>query len=125
MAFHRIIDGYTTPDFAGAPPKLPSATLHTRQPLFNMLKYNLITESEYKEVLDRYKPQEPEENEEEEKRRSIGITTDVKCLSMVGNKFISLVANNYDRNHITYTDALDYLSIKSKNFDKVLAKASK
>ncbi|MCU0799641.1 MAG: XRE family transcriptional regulator [Candidatus Thermoplasmatota archaeon] len=98
--------------------------------LFNMLKYDFISESEYKDVLDRYKPQEPketdeEDEEDEEKKQSGGIPVDVKCLSMVGNKFVSLVANNYDRNHITYTDALNYLSIKSKNFDKVLAKASK
>ncbi|MBN1389488.1 MAG: ImmA/IrrE family metallo-endopeptidase [Candidatus Thermoplasmatota archaeon] len=97
--------------------------------LFNMLKYDFITESEFKNVLERYIPQEPEEADEEEKdgekKQSGGIPADVKCLSMVGNKFVSLVANNYDHNHITYTDALNYLSIKSKIFDKVLAKASK
>jgi len=43
----------------------------------------------------------------------------------MGNKFISLVANNFDKKFITYTDALGYLSIKSKNFEKVLAKARK
>lgn len=97
--------------------------------LFNMLKSDFITEAEYKEVLDRYKPQEPKETDEdeenEEQKPSGGIPADAKCLSKVGNKFVSLVANNYDRNHITYTDALNYLSIKSKNFDKVLAKAGK
>lgn len=97
--------------------------------LFKMLKYDFITESEYMEVLDRYRPKEPEEADEEDgdkgKTHTGGIPADVKCLSMVGNKFVSLVANNYDRNHITYTDALNYLSIKSRNFDKVLAKAGK
>ncbi|MDO9098363.1 MAG: XRE family transcriptional regulator [Candidatus Methanoperedens sp.] len=95
--------------------------------LFNMLKMDFISETEYKDVLERYKPQEPEvaEEEEETETKAGGIPADVRCLSEIGNKFVSLVANNYDRNHITYTDALNYLSIKSKNFDKVLAKARK
>ena len=78
--------------------------------------------------MERYKPQEAEvaeEEEEETETKAGGIPADVRCLSEIGNKFVSLVANNYDRNHITYTDALNYLSIKSKNFDKVLAKARK
>jgi Zn-dependent peptidase ImmA (M78 family)/DNA-binding transcriptional regulator YiaG len=97
--------------------------------LFNMLKMDFISETEYEDVLERYKPQETEVAEEEEdedtETKAGGIPADVKCLSEIGNKFVSLVANNYDRNHITYTDALNYLSIKSKNFDKVLAKARK
>lgn len=98
--------------------------------LFNMMKLDFISETKYAEVLERYKPQEPEVAEEEEEDEDTetkkgGIAADVRCLSRVGNKFVSLVANNYDRNHITYTDALNYLSIKSKNFDKVLAKAKK
>ena len=66
-----------------------------------------------------------EEEDEDTETKAGGIPADVRCLSEIGNKFVSLVANNYDRNHITYTDALNYLSIKSKNFDKVLAKARK
>ncbi len=98
--------------------------------LFNMLKLNFISKTEYENVLERYKPQEPEiveeiEGEGEAEAKAGGISAEVKCLSEVGNKFVSLVANNYDRNQITYTDALNYLSIKSKNFDKVLAKARK
>jgi len=65
------------------------------------------------------------EGEEVEEKKGGGATADVRCLSEVGNKFVSIVANNYDRDYITYTDALNYLSIKSKNFDKVLAQARK
>ncbi len=97
--------------------------------LFNMLKMDFISETEYEDVIERYKPQETEVAEEEEdedtETKAGGIPADVRCLSEIGNKFVSLVANNYDRNHITYTDALNYLSIKSKNFDKVLANARK
>ena len=89
--------------------------------LYNMLDLDFITRDQYEETIGRYRSREPED---EEKRRG-GIPQDRRCLSEVGNKFVSLVANNYDGNHITYTDALNYLSIKTKNFDKVLTQARK
>jgi len=61
----------------------------------------------------------------EVKKKGISLTSDQRCLSEMGNKFVSLVANNFDKDFITYSDALSYLSIKSKNFDRVLAKARK
>jgi len=91
--------------------------------LVKMLKLNYITKNEYDDVLGRYKPK-PEATEKGKKQGG-GLSSDKKCLSQIGNKFISIVARNYDKNYITYTDALSYLSIKSKNFDKVLAKARK
>lgn len=95
--------------------------------LYNMLKLDFITQQEYEETLDRYKPKEPEPEVEEEdkKKRSGGIPAYRRCLLERGNKFVSIVANNYDHNYITYTDALNYLSIKSRNFEKVLAQARK
>lgn len=93
--------------------------------LYNMLKLDFITQIEYENVLERSKPQIPEGKEEDKESQGGGISQDKRCLSEMGNKFISLVANNYDRNHITYTDVLSYLSIKSKNFEKVLAQARK
>jgi Zn-dependent peptidase ImmA (M78 family) len=96
--------------------------------LYNMLKLDFITREEYEGTLGRYSPKEVEgkkEGEEAEKKKGGRPTADVRCLSEVGNKFVSIVANNYDRDYITYTDALNYLSIKSKNFDKVLAQARK
>jgi Predicted Zn peptidase len=93
--------------------------------LFNMFKLKYITKTDYDDVLERYKPKEIEKIEEKEKRKGGGMPSDRRCLSEVGTKFVSIVANNYDQNYITYTDALNYLSIKSKIFDKVLAKARK
>jgi len=90
--------------------------------LFNMFKLRYISKTDYVEVLERYKPKEIEKKE---KKKGGGIPSDKRCLSEVGNKFVSIVANNYDKEYITYTDALNYLSIRSKNFDKVLAKARK
>ncbi len=93
--------------------------------LFNMMKLNYITQTDYENIINRYKPKPEEVKKKEEKTGGGGIPADKRCISEIGTKFISLVANNYDRGYITYTDALNYLSIKSKNFDKVLEKAIK
>lgn len=95
--------------------------------LFNMYKQKFISIEEYKETIARYQPKDSalvNEAKEKEKKGG-GITADRRCLSEIGGKFVSIVANNYDRNFITYTDALSYLSIKSKNFNQVLARAVK
>ncbi len=88
--------------------------------LFNMYKMSFISKGEFEETLDRYKP-----SEEKERKRMGGIPQDRKCINEMGNKYVSIVANNYENNHITYSDALKHLSIKSKNFEKVLTKAGK
>ncbi len=90
--------------------------------LYNMFKLDFIIREEYEKTLDRYRPDEPEAKQKKQKG---GIPQDRRCLSEVGNRFLSLVANNYDNDNITYSDALTYLSVKSRNFDKVLAKARK
>ena len=89
-----------------------------------MLELDYISRQEFDKVLARYVPKEAEKKTDEKKKK-IGVTSDQRCLSEVGNKFVSLVANNFDKDFITYSDALSYLSIKSKNFDRVLAKARK
>jgi len=93
--------------------------------LLNMLKLKYIERTDYDAILARFKKEEIKPKKEAEKVTGGGIPSEVRCLSEVGNKFVSLVANNFDRDHITYTDALNYLSIKSKSFDKVLSKAKK
>lgn len=93
--------------------------------LLNMLKLKYIERADYDAILARFKKEEIKPKKEAEKVTGGGIPSEVRCLSEVGNKFVSLVANNFDRDHITYTDALNYLSIKSKSFDKVLSKAKK
>ena len=92
--------------------------------LVKMLELDYISRQEFDNVLVRYAPGGTEKNTMK-KKKMIGVTQDQRCLSEVGNKFVSLVANNFDKDFITYSDALSYLSIKSKNFDRVLAKARK
>ena len=92
--------------------------------LVSMKKLSFISQSEYERKLNQFKPDLKNEKEKSTKGGG-GVPSDRKTHSEVGNKFISLVANNYDKEFITYTDALNYLSIKSKYFDKILAKAKK
>src|SRR3989344_9314747 len=93
--------------------------------ILNMLKLKYIEKNDYDAILARFKKEEIKPKKEGEKVTGGGIPSEVRCLSEVGNKFVSLVANNYDKEYITYSDALNYLSIKSRNFDKVLSKAKK
>ena len=65
---------------------------------------------------------------EEKKKPSSGgggQKQDIKCISTLGKKFISLVADNLEKEQITTNDALSYLSIKSRNLDKVISRAGK
>ena len=90
--------------------KVSKATL-----LIKMLELNYISNQEFEEVMSRY-VREGTGKKTEEKKKMIRVTSDQRCLSEMGNKFVSLVANNFDKEFITYGDALSYLSIKSKNF---------
>ena len=91
--------------------------------LVKMVNLNYISRQEFDSVLARYAPKEAKVERKE--KQTIGMASDQKCLSEMGNKFVSLVANNFDKEFITYNDALSFLSIKSRNFDKVLARARK
>jgi len=93
--------------------------------LLTMRHLNFIGQKAFEDKLNQYKPKPKEKIKQQKKESTGGIPSDKKTVSKVGTKFVSLVANNYDKEFITYTDALNYLSIKSKNFDKVLAKAKK
>ncbi len=91
--------------------------------LVRMVNLNYISRQEIESVLARYAPKESKT--EKKGKQVMGMASDQKCLSEMGNKFVSLVANNFDKELITYNDALSFLSIKSRNFDKVLARARK
>ena len=91
--------------------------------LVKMVNLNYISIQEFESVLARYASKEAKVEKKE--KQVMGMASDQRCLSEVGNKFVSLVANNFDREFITYNDALSFLSIKSRNFDKVLARARK
>ena len=91
--------------------------------LVKMVNLNYISRQEFESVLARYASKEAKVEKKE--KQVMGMASDQRCLSEVGNKFVSLVANNFDREFITYNDALSFLSIKSRNFDKVLSRARK
>lgn len=88
--------------------------------LYNMRKLNYITDTQVKEVSERYKQIQKES--EKTKKKSGGPAPDVRCLSEKGKKFVSLVSKNLGKNFITERDALDYLSIKSTQYNKILSK---
>lgn len=46
-----------------------------------------------------------------------------RCVSKLGSAFVSLVDDNLDGRHITYADAVAYLSVRSKHMDDVFARA--
>jgi Zn-dependent peptidase ImmA (M78 family) len=93
--------------------------------LYSLKDLGLISREEYRSVLDRYTPTRVEEPVEEEGAGGWGRPGHERCLSEVGNRFVTIVADNFDRNHITYNDALSFLSVRSKHFEKVLSKARK
>ncbi len=89
--------------------------------LYNMKSLRFISKEKYDEVLNRpFK-----KKTKGDKKSGGGVPQDRKCYSELGVNFISLVANNIDKEIITRSDALSYLSIKSRNLNKVLTKARK
>ncbi len=94
--------------------------------LYNMSKLNFISHTQHEAVLERYKPEIFPTKEKKEKKGGFAArTADKKCIDERGQRFVSLVAGNVEKGYITHSDALDYLSIKTRNFDKVTRKAKK
>lgn len=88
--------------------------------LYNMLKMGFISKSHYEEIIKRFsKPSE------KGKKKGFRTSADKQCLNEKGQRFVSLVANNMEKGLITHSEALDYLSIKAKNLDKVVGRAKK
>jgi len=93
--------------------------------LYNLYRSRYITSEEYNSKLNLYVvPMMTKTNTKTDKKIA-RMALDKKCFLEMGNKFVSLVADNYEHKQINYNDALGYLSIKSKNFEKVLMKAKK
>jgi len=86
--------------------------------LYNMVKLKFITPLDYEEVLDKY----TKKDYSKVKSGGAGVSSEKRCINELGASFVSLVADNIDKNTITYSDALDYLSIKSRNFEKLMNK---
>ncbi|MBU1205145.1 MAG: ImmA/IrrE family metallo-endopeptidase [Nanoarchaeota archaeon] len=93
--------------------------------LYNMSKFNYITKSQYELVLKRYDPTQIPTKKEKKKKGGGGVSADKKCISEKGQMFVSLVSKNVNEGFITRSDALDYLSIKSQNLEKVMSQAIK
>jgi len=92
--------------------------------LYNMRKLSYIGIQQYSSVLNRYHLDNV--NIVEKKiGKIIRAKADKQCLSEKGQKFVSLITNNIEKGFITHSDALGYLSIKSKNLDKVMSKAKR
>jgi hypothetical protein len=85
-----------------------------------MFKLQYISQNEYEIALERFKP-----DKTKEKSGGFGATVDKRCLQEKGQKFVALVANNLEQGFITHNDALDFLSIKAKNLEKVLSRVKK
>ena len=89
--------------------------------VYNMFNLNLITQTIYNSILER-----PTQIKPEGKQRIVDPRTqDQKCIAELGHKLPSLVADNIDKGFITYSDALSYLSIKTKYFEKVMKRTFK
>lgn len=91
--------------------------------LRKMLDLYYISEYQYKNTLARYTSKK--QNGKSKSDKKIPRSPDQMCISEMGGRFVSLVADNFDSNFITYTDALGYLSIKASSIEKVLTKARK
>ncbi len=85
--------------------------------VYNMFNLNFINKKVYERFLERPR--------REKKESPSGIPQDKKRFSELGNKFISLVADNLEKELITQSDALVYLSIKLRNLDKLISKVGK
>ena len=86
--------------------------------VYNMMKLKFITSLDYEGILHRYM----KKDYSKDKSGGVGIPAERRCINELGASFVSLVADNIDKQTITYSDALDYLSIKSKSFEKLMNK---
>ncbi|MBC8525715.1 MAG: ImmA/IrrE family metallo-endopeptidase [Candidatus Cloacimonetes bacterium] len=82
--------------------------------LYNMKKFNYITKVEYEQILNELRGTPTV-------KRKGGLPPYKKCISQKGWRTISLVTTNLEKGFITTCDVLDYLSIKHKQFDKLLS----
>ena len=93
--------------------------------LYKMKSLGRINQSDLDSVLSRYYSISKPKKSSTKEKKSSAVPVENRILAEVGNKFVSLVSKNYDREFITYSDALSYLNVKVKNFEKVLTKAKK
>lgn len=85
--------------------------------LYNMTQLGYLDEGIFGSIMEKFK------SAVIEGKKKGGIPVVSKRLSEMGNKFVSLVSDNLDKKNITYSDALNYLSIKSSKLNKLLSRA--
>lgn len=89
--------------------------------VYSMFNLNFINQATYKSILQR-----PAQEKSKKKQKIVDPRTqDQKCIAELGHKLPSLIADNMDKGFITYSDALSYLSIKTKYFEKVIKRTLK
>jgi len=82
-----------------------------------MKKLNYITKVQYEQKLDKLRKTPL-------RKSKGGLPPYKKCISQKG-RIVPLVTTNLEKGFITTCDALDYLSIKHKQFDKLLSELEK
>ncbi len=85
--------------------------------VYKMFNLKFIEKETYEQILSRPKRVKSEE--------SSGVPQYKKRFSELGNRFISLVFDNLEKKYITYNDTLTYLSVKSKNLEKLMSLVKK
>jgi Zn-dependent peptidase ImmA (M78 family)/DNA-binding transcriptional regulator YiaG len=78
--------------------------------LYNMLKFGYISKEKYEEMVKNIKSFEQEGF----------ILIAKKCIIQKGEKFISLIESNLEKGNITFDEAIEYLGIKTKHYEKIL-----
>lgn len=86
--------------------------------LTKMLKTGFVDRAQYDLSMNELRSRGIPEQE-----GGYGIPVADRVLSEKGRKFVSLVSKNVERGSLNYTEALDYLSVKLGDFDKVTARA--
>jgi len=79
---------------------------------------NYIDSRAFNEVMDILRRGNPNNHDID----GFGMTVERRVLREKGQKYVSLVSNNIEKGLINHNDALDYLSIKRKDLDKVASK---
>ena len=84
--------------------------------LLRLLKLNLVPKDYFNSQWIKIRS---ESRKPKIKKKILGRNMAIQCVSEKGRSFVSLVLENESKDHITYNQALDYLSIKSKTLEKI------
>lgn len=89
--------------------------------LTRLVSLHLITQGQYQNEMSLLRQKEAEHDEQSGGR---GETLAQRARREKGDVFISLVLDNSTQGHITHSEALDYLGIKTENLHELIKKAS-